>query len=504
MSELEYELEKLSALENNTQAIKTVVSAVAGTLGPKGLDCMIVNDEGDFIVTNDGVTILSEMEATHPAAIMMVQAAYAQETDIGDGTTTMTVMAGQLLESALHHAHRGVPIHKIIEGIKLGVEQAINIIQTMRFEITEQNFDFLKDIALIAGRGEVSIGEAVFHAANLLKAEKLRKKNFKFPNVIEAHEGTENRVIHGVIVDRKPLSHDYGYAIHRAKLLILDDAMEQEQLCEESLSTENGFQQYIENRKQMQGWVEKILELKVNAIFCCRGIDEQVQQLFTDASVFVVDHTPREQLKKLALHTGGKAIKRSVLNKTVEELEYYCGNAAEIFYDDKLEYIGVLEGSGEEMVTVLISASTGSVTKEMERVATDAAAALQAAVKGGIVPGGGVTELACAIKLQEMNSRNDSLAKYGVECVVECLKKPIYHIVKNAGFQPLEKIEKLSEQIRVTKNNGLGINCDTGEIENMLDRRIVDPALVKVSAIKTASEIAQAILKINTILKGRL
>jgi chaperonin GroEL (HSP60 family) len=210
-----------------------------------------------------------------------------------------------------------------------------------------------------------------------------------------------------------------------------------------------------------------------------------------------------EQLLELAACTGARPVKKNALNKNIEELESYCGYAGRINYDPVLEHIKIMEGSGEPMVKIIISASTGPVLREKERVAKDAASALQAASKNGIVTGGGAIELACTIYLEELKNQISGTGKYGIDCVIEGLKKPIHHMIENAGFNPLEKLEAVTQASRDSKNAHIGIDCESGEIKNLFVQGIIDPAWVKTTALNTAYEIAEAILKINLIIKGK-
>ncbi|MDF2548136.1 MAG: hypothetical protein K0R93_3034 [Anaerosolibacter sp.] len=495
--------DRSTALDNNVQAIRAVVSAVEGTIGPKGLDCMIVDDQGHFIVTNDGVTILMEMDVTHPAALMMVNAAYAQQCQAGDGTTTMTIMAGAMIESAVYHMQRGVSVHKLIEGIKIGTSEAIQYIKGTAVPIDKENQKLLQSVAAIAGRGNREIVDLIYQGAQMIPFDKMKSNDYRFSDHIIAIEGTENQILQGLVIDRKPLSYQASYHQEQAKILIIDDCLQPETLSEELLNTESGFNQYIENRKHFEKWIEKIIEMKVNAIFIDRRVDEYGEQALVDAGIMVIHGVLNDQLLELADFTRARPIKKNALNKNIGELESYCGYAGKIDYDPVLEHIKITEGLGEPMVKIIISASTGPILREKERVAKDAASALQAASKYGVVTGGGAIELACTMHLEELKNRVLGTSKYGIDCVIEGLKKPIHHMVENAGYNPLEKLEAVMQASRDSKNQSIGIDCESGEVKDLFMQGIIDPAWVKTTAINTAYEIAEAILKINLIIKGK-
>jgi chaperonin GroEL (HSP60 family) len=217
----------------------------------------------------------------------------------------------------------------------------------------------------------------------------------------------------------------------------------------------------------------------------------------------VVQRISNKELCKAAEHTGARAIKRTALRKEPAALAKYLGKAQRVYEDEKLEHIRILGGKGKPMATVLVGAATEEVVGERERIAKDAAASVQASVKGGVVPGGGSIELALAREIEKVRENVRGMAAYGVDCVVEALKRPFSQIVANAGFNPLEKIgDVTAAQVKEGKES-LAIDCDTGDVADMFQLGVVDPALVKLYALKAAGEIAEAILRIDTIIKKK-
>jgi chaperonin GroEL (HSP60 family) len=196
-------------------------------------------------------------------------------------------------------------------------------------------------------------------------------------------------------------------------------------------------------------------------------------------------------------------IKRTGLKRPVAELERYLGSADRVYNDEKLEQVWVLGGKGKPMATVLVGAATSEVVGERERIAKDAAASVQAAIRSGVVPGGGSLEMWVAREVEKVREGIRGMAAYGVECVVEALKRPMAQIVANAGFNPLEKMGDVIAAQTETGKNSLAVDCDSGEVADMYENGIVDPASVKVYALKAAGEVAEAILRIDTIIKKR-
>ncbi len=495
--------ERMAALVTNSNAIRAIASAVEGTLGPKGLDTMLVDKYGEVVITNDGVTILTTMEANHPAAKMLINTAKAQQAEIGDGTTTATVMAGSLVSEGVDQVVKGVPVTRVIEGIRAGVAKALELIREKAVPVKGMDDPILRQVALIAGREHRDIAELIAEAAGMTGREKLKDPSFRLSDTIISQEGAENEVFMGVIINKERLSKHMPGEVKNAGILVVDDALEPEEIEDEALATEAGFARYQELHEQFRKNLQKIVGMGVKVILIDRGIDSYAEEVLTDAGIMVVQRVSNKELRKAAEHTGARPIKRTGLCKEAGELARYLGKAKRVYEDEKLEHIRILGGKGKPMATVLVGAATEEVVGERERIAKDAAASVQAAVKGGVVPGGGAIELALAREVEKVRENMRGMAVYGVDCVVEALKKPFSQIVANAGFNPLEKIgDVIAAQTKEDKAS-LALDCDSGDVVDMFDLGVVDPAPVKLYALKAAGEIAEAILRIDTIIKKK-
>lgn len=495
--------ERLAALVTNSNAVRAIAAAVEGTLGPKGLDTMLVDKFGEVVITNDGVTILSTMEANHPAAKMLINIAKAQQVEIGDGTTTATVMAGALVSEGVDQVIKGVPVTRIIEGIKAGVSKALEMVKQKATLITGMDDPLLRQVALIAGREHQDIADLVVEAARMTGLDKLKDPSFKLSDTIMSEEGAENEVFMGVIVNKQRLSKHMPKELTNPKILVIDDALEPEEIEDEALATEAGFARYQELQQQFNENLKKLVDLGIKVVLVDRGVDNYAEEVLTDAGIMVVQRVSNKELLKASEHIGARPIKRTGLRKETEELSKYLGKARKVYEDEKLEHIRLLGGKGKPMATVLVGAATEEVVGERERIAKDAAASVQAAVKGGVVPGGGAIELALARDVEKVRENVRGMAVYGIDCVVEALKKPFVQIVANAGFNPLEKIgDVVAAQIKEGRES-LALDCDSGDVADMFKLGVVDPVMVKIHALKAAGEIAEAILRIDTIIKKR-
>lgn len=489
----------LAALLSNSGAIRAVVEAVAGTIGPKGLDCMLVDQYGSMLVTNDGVTILKTMDVTHPAARMLISAAEHQEEQVGDGTTTAAVITGALVAEGVSQVIKGVPVIKVIDGIKSGIARALEELRQAAVKLDDLNHPVLEQIALIAARQHQEIAALVVQAARTVGGSRLAEPGFKLSDQVVALAGADSQLIPGTIINKEPLNKAMPRQINGAKILILDDALEPKQVEPDALRNEAGFRRQLQNEEEFRANLEKLVKLGVKAIFTDRAIADQVEDWLTDYGIIGVHRVALHEWRRLAQLSGARPIKRTSLAKPAVELETVLGEVAAITVDEKYRLIRITGKPEQHYVTVVIGAATKAVVEEWERVAKDAAAAVQAAWCGGVVPGGGSVELAIAHRLAEVQSRG--LSGYGFSCVIEALKRPLAQIVQNAGFNPLEKVEAVLTRLTAAPTYALGVNCDTGAIEDLTQSGIWDPYFVKYFAIKSAGEVSEAVLRINTIIK---
>lgn len=493
--------DRLTALHSNTNAIRAIASAVEGTLGPKGLDTMLVDTTGEVVITNDGVTILNKMEVNHPAAKMLIQVARSQQNEIGDGTTTATILSSELLSLAVNQVDRGVPIPKVIMGLKQGIRLAIQFLKQHVRPVEDLNKDWIHQIALIAGREHEDVAELIVEAAKLVGKEKLLDSQFKFADTILAYEGSENELVSGLILKKKKMNPDMPQKIENVKLLVIQDAFEPEEIDDEALGTEIGFSKYLEYKEIFKQNLDKVEQLGINLIAVHRGIDPMAEEFCVDHGIMMIQRLSSEDMKLLAEHTGAKMMKRTGLNKELEELKSYLGYAQLVYEDEKLEKVRVVGGKGKPTATILVGASTGEIVEERERIAKDAASSVQAAIRSGYVPGGGAVEMAISKEIERIREQTRGMEGFGLEAVAQALTKPMAQIVLNAGFNPLEKLDEVKVAQIEQQSDAIGINTDTGQLMDMEQNGILDPALVKIHALKAAGEICEAILRIHTIIR---
>ncbi|NLK51513.1 MAG: chaperonin [Syntrophomonadaceae bacterium] len=487
----------------NSNAIRAIAAAVESTIGPKGLDTMLVDQFGEVVITNDGVTILELMDVSHPAARLLIKIARAQQAEVGDGTTTATILAGGLVAEGVNQVARGFPVARIIEGLRFGPSRALEFLQARAQPVRGIEAAELRQVALIAGRGQTDLADLVIEALKFIEEEKWQDPAFKLADTIVAREAAANEVFQGVILNKQRMNRQMPRVINGVKVLIIDDALAPEEFEGDALGTETGVARYLALRDEFRKNIEKVISLGVNLVLVDRGVDDLAEEILTEAGIMVVSRVAYKELRKTAELTGARLIKRTGLKRKVTDFEQVLGRAERVCEDEKLEQIRILGGAGSSIATIVVGAATPEIVGERERMARDAASAVQSALKGGLVPGGGAIELALARQIAQVRGEVRGMAAWGIDCLVEALKRPFAQIVSNAGFNPLEKLGDVMAAQAETGKDTLAIDCETGEVRDMQEIGVVDPALVKHYALKTAVEVAEAILRINTIIKKR-
>jgi chaperonin GroEL (HSP60 family) len=495
--------ERLAALIGNAGAIQAIASAVEGTLGPKGLNCMLVDRFGDVTITNDGSTILDKIDVSHPAARMLIHTAKAQESEVGDGTTTATLLAAAIVQEGVSHVSKGVPVTKIIEGLRAGVYRAIKIMRERSRPLAGLDDPLLLSAATIAGRQNEAIARLVVEAARRVPQARWEDEGFRLADMVLAKEGAESEVVPGLVIDKQRMNRQMPKRVENVRVLVVDDALEPEQIEDDALGTDAGFARYLQLQQEFRDNIAKVVRLGVGLVVVDKGVDDAAEEILTDAGVLVIRRVPSKDLTRIVHHTGARTIKRAGLRKPADELAEFLGEVECAYEDERLEHIRILGGKGEPAATILVGAATGEVKDETARIARDAAWAVQCALADGVLPGGGAIEIWTAGQIADLRESVKGMAAYGVDCLVEALKRPLAQIVANAGFNPLEKVEDVIAAQADQGSDALALNCDTGEVADMVALGVVDPTRVKIHALRAAAEIAEAILRINTIIRKR-
>ena len=495
------------AHRNNILAAKMISDVVKTTLGPKGMDKMLVSPTDEIIVTNDGVTILNEMQIEHPAAKMMVEIAKTQETEVGDGTTTAVMFAGKLLENAEKLLDKKIHPTVIARGYKIAAEKSQEILKEVGLNITADNEDILKQIAMTAmtGKGAESAKEK-FADIIVYSVKQIREENDVNLNNIKIEkikgEGIEDtRLVSGIVFDKERISQDMPRKINGARMALIDFPVEiknPEIDTRVSISSPEQLQGFVEQEENdIKEMVEKIKESGANVLFCQKGVDDFAQYLLSKEGIYACRRVSRDDMEKLAKATNGKIVSNlSELSaselgnaETVEEIKHG---------EDSFSYVKGCENP--KALTILIHGGTEHVMDEIERAIKDGLGDVVCSLKNGfIVPGGGAIEIEISKRLREFSQSLGGRERLAIEEFASALEFIPTTLAENAGLDPIDIITEL-KSMHDFGDKSAGLNLFTNKIGNVLEAKIIEPLKIKSQAINSASDVATMILRIDDVI----
>jgi thermosome len=505
-----------SAQMQNIAAAKAVADAVKTTLGPKGMDKMLVDNIGDIVITNDGVTILDEMEIEHPAAKMMVEVAKTQNEEVGDGTTTAVIVAGALLKKAEDLLEQEIHPTVITRGFKIAQEEALKILDEIAQPITLEDEELLKKIALTSMSGKSMeraspvIADIVVKAVKEVAVEENGKVVIDTDNIKreKKHGGSAEKteLIKGIVIDKEIVHPGMEKKVEDAKIALLDVALEVKETETDAqirITDPNQIQAFVEQEQRMlKDMVEKVTSSGANVLLCQKGIDDVAQHYLAKRGVIAARRVKKSDMEKLAKATAGRIV-TSLDDLSQEDLGY-----AKVVEEKKVggeAMLFVRDCKDPKAVTVLVRGSTEHVVDEVDRSVEDAVGAVASAIEvGKIVAGAGAPEAEVAHKLRkfaEQFSGREQLAIIGFADALEIVPRAL---AENAGLDPIDILVELRAVHEEGKVN-MGINIEKGKIEDANGFGVVEPLKVKVQAINSASEAAEMILRIDDVISaGRL
>jgi thermosome len=498
------------AQQNNILAAKIVADSIKTTLGPKGMDKMLVDSTGNIIITNDGVTILQEMEIEHPAAKMLVDIAKTQENEVGDGTTTAVMLAGKLLENSEKLLEMKIHPTVIIKGFKLAARKAEEILEEIGIKVDLNRNDILRYIAMTAmtGKGAENdrekLADIIVRAMRKIADEKSSSINLGDIK-IEKNKGEsieDSELIEGLVIDKERVSIEMPSKIENAKIALIDFALEirnPEAETKISVSTPEQLQSFLDREERLlKEMTTKITSSGANVLFCQRGIDDVSQYYLAKAGIYACRRVSRSDMEKLARATQAHII--SNLNELNASELGKARLVREVSKsgDEKLTYV---EGcDNPRAVTILVRGGTEHVIDEVERAIKDGLGDIASVLrKGKIVAGAGAIEVELAKKLREYSSSLGGREQLAVEEFAKALESIPLTLAENAGLDPIDILTELRARHEKGEKYA-GINLLNNKIENVLEAGIIEPLKTKTQAISSASEVAMMILRIDDVL----
>ncbi|TLZ64919.1 MAG: thermosome subunit [Methanobacteriota archaeon] len=503
------------AQSNNIAAARAVADAVRSTLGPKGMDKMLVDSMGDVTITNDGVTILKEIEVEHPAAKMIVEVAKTQDDEVGDGTTTAVIVAGELLKKAETLVEQNVHPTIIVNGYKIAAAKAIELLEELAFPVKATDTQLLKDIASTAMSGR-SVGSSrdflAGIAVNAVKAivEEIAGKLVADVDnvlVVKKHGGslTDTQLVDGIILDKERVHPRMPAFIRDAKIALLNRALEikKTEFSSEIRIHEAGKMQAFLSQEEstLKGYVDAIKKAGANVVVCQKGIDDLVQHYLAKAEIYAVRRAKESDMKKLAKATGGKIVV-DLNDLSTKDLGHADLVEERKIGEDEMTFITGCKNA--KAVSILIRGGTEHVVDEVERVMHDALRVVGVAIEDGkALPGGGAADIELSLRLKDFAPTVGGREQLAIEAFSEALEIVPWTLAENAGLDAIDLLIALRTKHEGKRGKNFGVDLNKAGPADMIETKVIEPLRVKRQAIESASEVANMILRIDDVIAAK-
>jgi thermosome len=496
------------AQNNNFAAAKAVAAAVKSTLGPKGMDKMLIDGMGDITITNDGVTILKEMDIEHPAAKMMVEVAKTQDAEVGDGTTTSVIIAGELLKNAEGLLAQSVHPTVIAEGYRMAAAKALALLDGFAITVKPSDTAILKKIAATALTGknaEVSrdhLCEIIVKAVTYV-TDPDGTVDIKHINVEKKVGGStdDSLLVEGMVVNKERAHPNMPESVKDAKILLLNVALEYKKTdvnAKINITTPGQAQAFLDEESQMvRAMVDKIIRSRANVLFCQKGIDDAAQHYLAKAGILAVRRMKKSDIDNLARATGANIV-TSIDAITAKDLG--AAGLVEERKESGEEMIYISKCKNPKAVSIIVKGGTTHVVDELERAIHDALMVVSVVVQGRkIVAGGGAPETELSLHLRRYASQEGGRVQLAIEAFASALEVIPRTLAENSGLDAIDMLVA----IRAAHESGkktFGLDVEAGKPADMLKAGVVEPLRVKTQAISSAAEAAVMILRIDDII----
>src|SRR5467141_1858815 len=490
---------------NNIAAAKAVADAVRSTLGPRGMDKMLVDSLGDVVITNDGVTILKEIDIEHPAAKMLVEVAKTQDEEAGDGTTTAVILAGELLKRAEDLVEQNIHPTVIASGYRQASEKAREALEKVSTKISIKDLDTLKKVSMTAMSSKSASGHKEHLADISVKAvttvAEQRADNSYFvddDNIqIVKKQG-------GSIADKERVHPGMPSEIKDAKIALIDAALEVKKTeidAKIEITDPTQLQAFLnEEESMLKRMVETVRKSGANVLFCQKGIDDLAQHYLAKAEIYAVRRVKKSDMEKLAKATGGKVVTK------LDELAKDDLGYAKLVYEKKIgddEMTFVTGCKNPKAVSILIRGGTEHVVDEVERSLEDATSVVAVAIEDGkVITGGGSSATEIALSLRDFAATVGGREQIAIEAFADAMEVIPRTLSENAGLDPIDILIELRKEHK-KGNKHAGVNVYTGKVTDMKKENVIEPIRVGSQAISSATDAAVMVLRIDDVIAAR-
>jgi len=500
------------AQRNNIMAARVIGEVLRTTLGPRGMDKMLIDSLGDITITNDGAAILNEIEVEHPAAKMMVEIAKTQDDMVGDGTTTAVVLAGELLKRAEELLDQNIHPTIIVSGYRKAAQEAMETINKVAIDVDIDDRVTLKKVA-VTSMASKAVGTAKEHLADIAidsvrkVAEKRGDKWVADIDNIQVIKKTgkslfESQLVQGLVIDKEVVHTGMPKSVEKAKMALLDSALEIEKTeisAEIRIRDPTQMKAFLDQEnKMLQDMVEKIKASGANVVFCQKGIDDMAQHFLAKEGILAARRVKQSDMEKLARATGGRIV------SNLADLRTQDLGIAGLVEERKLgedKMIFVEKCKDPRSVAIIIRAGLERMVDEAERAMTDALSVVSDVIENSkIVAGGGAVEVEVAKELRNYATEVGGREQLAIETFANAIEIIPKTLAENAGLEPIDVLVELRSAHGKADGKYKGVNLLTGKVENMRDKGVVEPVIVKEQAIKSATESATMIIRIDDVI----
>lgn len=502
------------AQRRNIQAAEAIADVVRSTLGPKGMDKMLVDSMGDVTITNDGVSILKDLDIEHPAAKMLVEVAETQDEECGDGTTSAVVLAGELLKKADDMIGKIHP-STIANGYKLASEKAVEVLENMKKEIDIDDTEILENIATTAMTGksiEVNkhhLAEVAVDAVRYIVEEKEEGYEADIDNIkIVKKAGAtadKSELIKGVVLDKERAHDMMPKEVKDAKIALLNTSLEikkTEVKASIEITSPDQLQKFIdEEESSIKKMVEQLKDVGANVVISQKDIDDLAQYYLAKEGIFTIKSASKSDMKKLAKATGGNIV-NNLSDLDREDLGKAGIVHERLIAGDRMTFIE--ETQEPRAVSLLLRGGTEHIVEEIDRAIHDALKVVAVAIEdGAILPGGGATEIELSNRIKEFAGTVKGREQLAVEAFADSFTIIPRTIAENAGMDGIDILMDLNAAHEKDGLKNHGIDLDSEETRDMFEAGVIEPFRVRKQAIQSAREAANMILRIDDIVASK-
>lgn len=496
------------AVRSNIMAARAVAEAVRTTLGPKGMDKMLTDSAGLVTITNDGATILDEMNIKHPAAKIVAEVAKTQDDEVGDGTTTAAVLTGELLKGAQVLMEKGIHPTTIVAGYTLASHKAKEILSEISVDANDGHLRKIAQTALTGKGVEFSrekLSDLVVRAVKSIVKQENGKRtvNIKDISIERRGEGSveDSELVPGIILDKTKTHQSMPARIENAKIAILATPIEvrkAETKSEIAIEAPGQTRMFLEQEeRQVREAADKVIKSGANAVFCQKGVDDLARYFLAKAGVFVTHRVKKNDLSKLSRATGGKII--TSLDEITPEALGEAGLVEEKMVGNG-EMIFITECKNPDTYSILLRGGTEHVVTSLNRAMHDALRVVGVTIEDGkLVAGGGSPEMELALHLREYASTLEGREQIAVNKFADAMEIIPKTLAENSGLDAIDMLTELRNQ-HMKGNRNVGLDVYEGKPIDMLEAGVIEPLRVKTQAITSATEAASMILRIDDVM----